>query len=286
MLFIHGGIAVCWVAALSVFSTGVVPIYFCMSQFGLQHQAITNVIITGVATLSTTHLLLTIKSRPDSGDSGLGRERARNCYKTLLKQYHASPDQVGGNTTTAVVGRTYVKDNFSYAVIGTFSGSLLEVVSVAITAQCISSQGDSANVTLISAVPGSILLAVNFTNGTSAFVGSLFSDAGWAVIMKASEAGGLMTVDANRFMVSCTWSVTPQLIHVAIRGFTATAVSSEDSLTVPAPIERGVYWVVQGMAVAIASAPFSTGTLLHGPSVIVQTLIADRLKETLTTYTA
>ncbi|KAJ7888960.1 hypothetical protein B0H14DRAFT_3429933 [Mycena olivaceomarginata] len=66
MLFVHGGIAVGWVAALSVLSTGVVPIYFRMSQFGLQHQAITNVIITGIATLSTTHLLLTIKSRPDS----------------------------------------------------------------------------------------------------------------------------------------------------------------------------------------------------------------------------
>jgi hypothetical protein len=61
MLFIHGGIAVGWAMALSVFSTGVVPIYFHMSQFGLQHQAIINVIITGVTTLSTTHLLLTIK---------------------------------------------------------------------------------------------------------------------------------------------------------------------------------------------------------------------------------
>jgi hypothetical protein len=61
MLFIHGGIAVGWVAALSVFSTGVVPIYFCMSQFGFQHQAITNVIITGVATKGRP-LKLSLKS--------------------------------------------------------------------------------------------------------------------------------------------------------------------------------------------------------------------------------
>jgi hypothetical protein len=70
-------------------------------------------------------------------------------------------------------------------------------------------------------------------------------------VVEASEAGGLMIVDANCFMVGCTWSVTPQLIHVAIRGFMATAVSSEDSLTVLAPIGHGVYWVMQGMAEAI-----------------------------------
>ncbi|KAJ6520723.1 hypothetical protein B0H19DRAFT_1066542 [Mycena capillaripes] len=407
MLFANGAISVCWAAALIVFSTGVVAIYWGMSQYGQQHQAITNVIMTGVATLSTAHLRYTVKNSArqyarialhegvvlerwkwmqafaegsiwppfkwrthkwrwfvwvltfvalaahsaslvailqpepfiktfsyndpmlcgiDPADLALNfsvqaqSELDRVAFGIGL-QLGSYYDQVGGNTTTSVVGRTYVKDNFGYAIIGTSPGALQEVLGVVITAQCTTFQGnfiDLANITSLatSGFPG--LTAVNFTNGTGSFIGSLASDEGQAVItsattfnltgdqtamyavVNASGAGALMTVDANHSLVGCSWSAIPQLIHVEIRNFTALTLSSEDSSTAPAPVGRAVYSVVQGMAEAIR-----LGALLDGdfttwadenlayrvntnpsPSAIVQTLIADGLKGTLTAYTA
>lgn len=61
LVLINGFIAVTWGIALAVFATGVVPIYWGLSQYGKKHDGITNVIVTGVATLSTAQLQYTVQ---------------------------------------------------------------------------------------------------------------------------------------------------------------------------------------------------------------------------------
>ena len=60
LLLINGLITVCWGTALIIFQTGVVPISWNLSQYGQLHRGITNVIVTGVATISTSHLQFTV----------------------------------------------------------------------------------------------------------------------------------------------------------------------------------------------------------------------------------
>ena len=60
ILLINGLITVCWGIALIIFQTGVVPISWSLSQYGQLHRGITNVIVTGVATISTSHLQFTV----------------------------------------------------------------------------------------------------------------------------------------------------------------------------------------------------------------------------------
>jgi hypothetical protein len=60
-LLANGGLCVAWGAALAVFTTGVVTIKWGMSKYGQQHPGLTNVLVTGLATLSTTHLKYTVR---------------------------------------------------------------------------------------------------------------------------------------------------------------------------------------------------------------------------------
>ena len=62
LLFLNGVITVCWGIALIVFQTGHVPISWNLSQLGQRHQGFTNVIVTLVATISTSHLQFTVKN--------------------------------------------------------------------------------------------------------------------------------------------------------------------------------------------------------------------------------
>ena len=62
VLFLNGLITVCWGIALVAFQTGNVPIAWNLSQYGQRHRGITNVIVTGVATVSTSHLQFTIQN--------------------------------------------------------------------------------------------------------------------------------------------------------------------------------------------------------------------------------
>ena len=62
LLFLNGLLTFIWGIALIVFQTGHVPISWGLSQYGQRHQGITNVIVTLVATLSTSHLQYTVKN--------------------------------------------------------------------------------------------------------------------------------------------------------------------------------------------------------------------------------
>ncbi|KAJ7466419.1 hypothetical protein FB451DRAFT_1369659 [Mycena latifolia] len=61
LLLVHGGVSVAWGAALAVFATGVVPIAWGISEYGQRHAGLTNVIVTGLATLATAYLKYTAR---------------------------------------------------------------------------------------------------------------------------------------------------------------------------------------------------------------------------------
>ncbi|KAJ7584473.1 hypothetical protein C8J56DRAFT_1027766 [Mycena floridula] len=62
LLFVNGGLCVCWGAALVVFSTGIVEIYWGISQFGQLHPAVANFGLVVIATASTAHLRFTLQN--------------------------------------------------------------------------------------------------------------------------------------------------------------------------------------------------------------------------------
>jgi len=55
-LLIHGLISLLWGVALAVFSSGIVPVTWTISQYGKSHLVVTNDLLTLVGTASTTHL--------------------------------------------------------------------------------------------------------------------------------------------------------------------------------------------------------------------------------------
>ena len=55
-LLIHGLISLLWGIALAIFSSGIVPVTWAVSQYGQTHLVVTNVLITLVGTATTTHI--------------------------------------------------------------------------------------------------------------------------------------------------------------------------------------------------------------------------------------
>ncbi|KAJ7621704.1 hypothetical protein DFH06DRAFT_1143447 [Mycena polygramma] len=61
LLLVNGMVSVAWGATLAVFGNGHIPISTIVSQYGQRHTGLTNVIVTGIATLATVHLKYTIR---------------------------------------------------------------------------------------------------------------------------------------------------------------------------------------------------------------------------------
>ncbi|KAJ7834557.1 hypothetical protein B0H14DRAFT_3142324 [Mycena olivaceomarginata] len=60
-LFANGIITFLWGIALAVFAAGKVAFAWDLSEYGIQHDSTTGVVVTAISTLSTTHLTFTIK---------------------------------------------------------------------------------------------------------------------------------------------------------------------------------------------------------------------------------
>ncbi|KAJ7866552.1 hypothetical protein B0H14DRAFT_2732425, partial [Mycena olivaceomarginata] len=228
-------------------------------------------------------------------------------------------DQIAANTTTAVPGRVYVKENIGYGALGGLVNGLQEVAGIEINAWCDSSR-DLPSV-WASVFPDLPLTALNI-NGTGTTVASIASDGSRAVIQSsvnstytpfnstsvsfrwtsmytvanASGSGAMFIADNSGLSTGCTWVATPRFVHIEIRGKIAFASDIEDAPTAPAPVGRAVYATLRGIAEAVrlgASlyAP-SKGypSIIEGwypiPAIIMETLLADGLKSALTQYSA
>ncbi|RXW13772.1 hypothetical protein EST38_g12080, partial [Candolleomyces aberdarensis] len=61
LLLLHGVVSLCWGSALAVFSAGAVPITWALSEQGKKYPQVTNVIVTLVSTLATTHVVYVLQ---------------------------------------------------------------------------------------------------------------------------------------------------------------------------------------------------------------------------------
>lgn len=399
LLFLNGLITLCWGITLIVLQTGFVPISWNLSQYGQRHRGITNVFITGVATVSTSHLRFTVQNTVHEYSAllvhkgltlrkwtwlqefaqgsiwpsftprwwpiwllvyGLMAAHSASLVAILqpqsrwrhvmfndpvpcgvdVKSLTLNPtltvfpdldkvaeqiglqfgnyyDQVAANTTTVITGRSFVKDNFGYGVIGGLTNGLQEVPGVEIVAEC--AMPHEVNTvplaTLWSAAfPGQVLPAPTITNGSGTFgtlpestsqqafitSGPTFKLTGTQgalyAIVNASGGGGLLTVSATGSMAGCTWTAVPQLVHLQTLNRVSATISADNATTLPLPTGRAVYAAVQGMAQAVRlsgtrldwvqSFGFGTGGYPVSAPVMLQTLLADALKGVLTAYTS
>ncbi|KAJ7452627.1 hypothetical protein FB451DRAFT_1282727 [Mycena latifolia] len=400
-LLVNGGVSTAWGAALAVFATGVVPIYWGISQYGQQHSALTNVIVTGIATLATAHLQYTVRQaaeeharmrlakglpflvwgwlqgvaagdiwpplqstwtwgwwlllfgamaghsasivailQPQSFFDHVHYNDAIPCgvdpaLLTLNSNLTAQPamdlgafriglqignygDQIAGNTTTAVPGRVYLKDNAGYGAVGGLINGLQEVAGIEIDASCDSSH-DLPSVW--ASVFPDLPMATLSINGTGTSVASISSDGAHAVIqssvnstytpfnstaisfkwtsmyaaVNASGNGALFITDNSGLSSSCTWVAIPRLVYVEMRGYIAFATDWDDAPTAPAPVGRAVFATVRGIAEAVRlgaslyapskgyPSPAEAGWY-PSPDIIMEDILADGLKSALTQY--
>ena len=164
------------------------------------------------------------------------------------------------------------------------------------------------------AFPGKVLPAPTITNGSGTFGALPKSTSQQAIItssptfnltgtqgalyaiVNASGGGGVLTINATGGMTGCTWTAVPRLVHTQRLDWTFATIGSDDATTVPLPTGSAVYAAVQGMAQAVSlsgtrldwvpSFSFGTGGSPVPAAVMLQTLLADALKGTLSAYTA
>ncbi|KAJ7191157.1 hypothetical protein B0H12DRAFT_1172400 [Mycena haematopus] len=190
-------------------------------------------------------------------------------------------EQVSGNSTTSIVGRAFVKDNFGYGALGGVTDALQEVPGVELDVQC-GNETSSPDLESLWAAVRIPLPTVNLTNKTVSFTTDLQSNSSLQIVTStaggeptspvpltdavpfvffsavlANGDGAMLTIDANGSAFGCIWNVIPRLVHVQIIGFTAVALRSETQTSgntplYPAAIGRALLGTLRGMASGIA----------------------------------
>ncbi|KAJ6456241.1 hypothetical protein C8R47DRAFT_1165629, partial [Mycena vitilis] len=189
-------------------------------------------------------------------------------------------EQVSGNSTTSIVGRSFVKDNFGYGAIGDLTNALQEVPGAELDVQC-GNETSSPDLESLWAAVHIPLPMVNLTNDTVSFTTTLHSNSSLQIITStaggessspvtltdavpfaffsaifASGDGAMLTIDANGSAFGCIWNIIPRLVHVQISGFNAAAHRSETSsgttTLYPAAIGSALLGTLRGMAAGIA----------------------------------
>ena len=192
---------------------------------------------------------------------------------------------------------------------------LQEVLGVQIVAECATSSDKQKLAALWSAAfPGKVLPAPTITNGSGTFGALPESTSQQAVItssptfnltgtqgalyaiVNASGGGGVLTIGATGDMTGCTWTAIPRLVHLQRFDWTFATIGSDNATTVPLLTGSAVYAAVQGMAQAVrllgASLSWEPQMFDFGfyvvpnTAVMLQTLLADALKGTLSAYNA
>ncbi|KAJ7836835.1 hypothetical protein B0H13DRAFT_2106431 [Mycena leptocephala] len=208
-------------------------------------------------------------------------------------QLGAYSDQLAGNTTTAVAGRIYLKDNFGYGVTTSLPNALQQVAGTEITAQCYSSHDATSLPSLCGALLASIAHdashAIIKISSNSTYVpfnttSMSFSWKSMYAVVNASGSGALFIADSSGLSTGCKWAAIPRLVHIEVRDFIAFAATANDTSMVPAPVGRAVYATVRGIAQAIRFGATLDATTAGYPSAadVLQCLLADGLKAALT----
>lgn len=360
-LLLHALIDLLWGIALAIFASGRVSYTWTVSQWGKQHAAITSVVLTLIATISTTHvkyiyqLIVDLYARAKlaeeftlkqlqwmqgmkewniftpfpfgyfliwlliygamalhsasivailqpvdlvqnvlfndtipcavnatdlvfdvaPGSLSAGQQTAIDLAAVNIGQQWVNYyDAVGGNTTTAVMGRVYVKENLTYGAVGGLENGLQEIPGVEFNANCIdgtqlptsawSAAFPQQSVPTVSISKGNVSIeseeSVSSSSmqsiSTRTYARSANSvQTAFYGLVSTNGTGGIIVADSSGNVTTCIWTTSPFLVHVQMVGFVAQAVPSlptEYSDQYPPYIGRGVLRTVQGIGNSIA----------------------------------
>ncbi|KAJ7801060.1 hypothetical protein B0H14DRAFT_2688879 [Mycena olivaceomarginata] len=189
-------------------------------------------------------------------------------------------EQVSGNSTTSIVGRSFVKDNFGYGAIGRLTNALQEVPGVELDVQC-GNETSSPDLESLWAAVRIPLPTVNLTNKTVSFTTDLQSNSSLQIVTStaggkpispvtltdavpfaffsavlANGDGAMLTIDANGSAFGCIWNAIPSLVYVQIIDFNAAALrletqTSGNTTLYPAAIGSALLGTLRGMATGI-----------------------------------
>ncbi|RXW18897.1 hypothetical protein EST38_g6965 [Candolleomyces aberdarensis] len=192
----------------------------------------------------------------------------------LLCSFTPKSEQVAGNTTSRVAGRTYSKDTYAYGALGGLQNGLLEVPGVQFVAQC------SSNPTEAEAIWRSVFpersLPEPSMNGTDlvgfndapvpAQMRSINSEAsaggnaedenignfrhGMYALVQPTADGALITVEPDGLqnkVTVCSWKALPKLVYAQTVNFTARSLRVEDAKVYPSIIGRATWSTLEGM---------------------------------------
>ncbi|KAJ7625419.1 hypothetical protein B0H17DRAFT_1111206 [Mycena rosella] len=189
-------------------------------------------------------------------------------------------EQVSGNSTTSIVGRSFVKNNFGYGAIGSLTNALQEVPGVELDVQC-GNETSSPDLESLWAAIRIPLPTVNLTNKTVSLTTDLQSNSSLQIVTStaggksispvtltdavpfvffsavlANGDGAMLTIDANGSAFGCIWNAIPRLVHVQIIDFNAAALRLETQTSgytnlYPAAIGSALLGTLRGMATGI-----------------------------------
>ncbi|KAJ7016908.1 hypothetical protein C8F04DRAFT_1406473 [Mycena alexandri] len=189
-------------------------------------------------------------------------------------------EQVSGNSTTSIVGRAFVKDNFGYGAIGGVADGLQEVPGVELDVQC-GNGTSSLDFELLWAAIRIPLPTVNLTKKTVSFITDLESNSSLQIVTSAGGGkpippvtltdavpfaffsavlangdGAMLTIGANGSAFTCIWNAIPRLVHVRMVHWNAAALPSEtqtsgNTTLYPAAIGSALLGTLRGVAAGI-----------------------------------
>ncbi|KAJ7809447.1 hypothetical protein B0H13DRAFT_2150087, partial [Mycena leptocephala] len=219
-------------------------------------------------------------------------------------QLGAYSDQLAGNTTTAVAGRIYLKDNFGYGVTTSLPNALQQVAGTEITAQCYSSHDATSLPSLwFTTFPDLSLNALQI-NDSGALLASIAHDASHAIIkissnstyvpfnttsmsfswksmyavVNASGSGALFIADSSGLSTGCKWAAIPRLVHIEVP--ISSPLHRQQTIHPCACPVRAVYATVRASHSNPVRATLDATTAGYPSAAdVLQCLLADGLKQ-------
>jgi hypothetical protein len=226
---------------------------------------------------------------------------------TIGGQWPTYYDAVGGNTTTAVLGRTYVKEDIAYGVVGGLVNGLQEIPGVRFNTNC-DEEHSSWPIPFAGLSPSSIptangnvsIVAPPIANSSIYSVSAHTSDAFKGVqaafygVVSITGSGAFVVADAEGNITSCTWTTIPLTVTVQNVAFVSGVLSTSNSTQWPQNIGRAVRNTVQGIADVVASGVnlpyqypwYEPWEVVPVPSMtkVLQIILADGAKAYLTGF--
>jgi hypothetical protein len=239
----------------------------------------------------------------DAGAIDIGQQWA-NYYAALL-----------GNTTTAVMGRMYLKESVAYDSVGGLQDGLQDIPGVAFNASC--GDGNSSLPAWAVSFPEQSSPTVSILNGAvsivsdpqfnSSTIQSITNVANGNTtvfygMVSTNGSGAFLVADALGNLTTCTWTTTPLTVEVRTLDFIASAANTTPSAQYPPYVGQGVLKTIQGIGNAIAMGRslkytdfdevilFMPGGLNGNPppppplTEVLQVVLADGTKAYLTGY--